>query len=79
MSTLIKTYLWFQIHFRNCLGKNFAECELKVSAALLLQHFEFRISTAYELRIAHEIITRPRDGAFLVVTPLERSMDTLQE
>jgi cytochrome P450 len=67
-----KMYSWllFSAGPRNCIGQKFADMQVKVILAMLLQKFRFTIPEgAPEPKLIPTVITKSMNGINLIATP----------
>jgi cytochrome P450 family 4 len=68
--TTQQAWLLFSAGPRNCIGQKFAELQVKIVLAKLVQKFKFSLpKDAEELMLVPAVITKSHNGVNVVMTP----------
>ena len=59
----------FPLHFRNCIGQNFAMHEIKVTVCRLLHRFELAVVPDRPAIPKPELVMRAEGGMYITLTP----------
>jgi cytochrome P450 len=67
------SFVPFSAGSRNCVGQAFAMTEMKIVLAQLIRNFRFSLDASREYGYVHDVVTRPKDGMWLVIHSLNSS------